>query len=495
MIPVRPPSSIAPSQRCMVCLRADLPAVSSRPKLRRNKLGKLARAGASERTSASTSARARFADAFAKHQAGHFAEAADVYRAILVEQPDHVDALHFLGVALHQAGDTQGALESIGRAIALAPNHADALNNRGNICKRLGRLDEAEADYRQALRARPDDAKIISNLGTVRRARGDLEGAVSLFRQAIALSPEHAPAWQNLGNTLGDLDRVHEALDALREALRLAPQSADSYRYLGALLSTVGRVDDAVDVYRQWQAHFPNDPRARHFLAACTGEDLPARASDACVRREFDDFAPMFDATLARLDYQTPGHVSHELARLFPAAAPTLAILDAGCGTGLCGPRLRAYARTLHGVDLSPAMVELARGRDAYDDLFIDELGAYLRAHTQRYDLIVSADTLVYFGDLGDVLVSAAGALIPGGTLLFTVERADEVRAPGGFLLTPQGRYGHTRDHLLHTLDAAGLVAPTLREVNLRKEADAWVVGYLVSARKAGGQARFSWSE
>ena len=36
-------------------------------------------------------------------------------------------------------------------------------------------------------------------------------------------------------------------------------------------------------------------------------------------------------------------------------------ILDAGCGTGLCGPLLRPLAARLVGVDLSEKMVELAR--------------------------------------------------------------------------------------------------------------------------------------
>ena len=36
-------------------------------------------------------------------------------------------------------------------------------------------------------------------------------------------------------------------------------------------------------------------------------------------------------------------------------------VLDAGCGTGLCGPLLRPYAKRLVGVDLSSGMLERAR--------------------------------------------------------------------------------------------------------------------------------------
>ena len=49
-------------------------------------------------------------------------------------------------------------------------------------------------------------------------------------------------------------------------------------------------------------------------------------------------------------------------ARLSPAKA--LDILDAGCGTGLCGPLLAPYARRLVGVDLSDGMLKHAREKN-----------------------------------------------------------------------------------------------------------------------------------
>ena len=44
------------------------------------------------------------------------------------------------------------------------------------------------------------------------------------------------------------------------------------------------------------------------------------------------------------------------------AVLDVLDVLDLGCGTGLCGPLLRPYARALAGVDLSPQMLERMRG-------------------------------------------------------------------------------------------------------------------------------------
>lgn len=420
--------------------------------------------------------------AIEQHKQGKAAEAAELYRSLLRENPEHPDALHFLGVAEAQLGLPEEALVHVSRALSIVPTHVDVLNNRGNILKKLGRLDDAEKDYRKALAARPDDANILSNLGTVLRHRGHYEEAESMFRRVIGMQPSHAAAWQNLGNTLSAQGRLDEALDAQREAFRLEPQSANAYRHLGAMLFAVGRKAEATEIYGRWLELFPDDPRARHLYAACTGDGVPARASDDCVRAEFERFAADFDANLARLEYKAPKLVEDEVTRRLGEVVPVLDVLDAGCGTGLCAGFLRSRARRLTGVDLSPAMIEQARNRSLYDALVVEELTAYLRRHPSAFDLVASADTLVYFGDLSDVIQACARALRAGGTLVFTVERMSETDGGAGFRLNPHGRYSHTRDYLAAELAGSGFRDAFFQPVDLRKEADAWVEGCLVSA-------------
>jgi predicted TPR repeat methyltransferase len=163
----------------------------------------------------------------------------------------------------------------------------------------------------------------------------------------------------------------------------------------------------------------------------------------------------------------------------------TLAVLDAGCGTGWCGPLLRPYARRLTGVDLSPAMVEQARARQVYDDLIVAELTAHLQAAAESYDFIASADTLVYFGDLLPICVAAAGALRPGGLLIFTLERANSPDAEDrGFCLQPHGRYCHSEPYVRRILGEAGFRVRGLAAGVLRKEMGQPVQGIVASACK-----------
>jgi predicted TPR repeat methyltransferase len=95
--------------------------------------------------------------------------------------------------------------------------------------------------------------------------------------------------------------------------------------------------------------------------AACLGIGVPERAPDAYVQEIFDDLADSFDSHLVdNLDYRAPGLVVEALSKLLPEQNADLDILDAGCGTGLCGLLLRPYARNLVGVDLSSKMLKKA---------------------------------------------------------------------------------------------------------------------------------------
>jgi len=304
------------------------------------------------------------------------------------------------------------------------------------------------------------------------------------YEKAIALRPDMADAHLNLGKALEALDQMQQALTAYRQAVMLRPFHFDSYRRLGAALYGWGRIDEAADVYRKWLSLEPENPLARHLLAACTGEAVPARASDDCVRNIFEGFADSFDQILEGLQYRAPALVAQAAAEVIGAPAARLDILDAGCGTGLCGEHVKPFARKLVGVDLSLEMLKRAGARRLYDELIMGELTAFVGAVPAAWDLIVSADTLVYFGDLSAAMSAAHRGLRPGGHIVFTLERADDDEARQGFRINPHGRYSHHETYVRQVLSAARLEARTLTHVHLRLELKKPVDGLLVVASR-----------
>jgi predicted TPR repeat methyltransferase len=135
----------------------------------------------------------------------------------------------------------------------------------------------------------------------------------------------------------------------------------------------------------------------------------------------------------------------------------------------------------LVGVDLSDGMLAHARDKNVYHALINAELADYAGANRDAFDLIVSADTLVYFGDLTRVITAFAGALRPHGLLVFTLEHADG--AVVDYRLQPHGRYSHGRGYVERLLTSAGL-RPKIVEAELRMEAGAPVPGLVIRAEK-----------
>jgi predicted TPR repeat methyltransferase len=222
------------------------------------------------------------------------------------------------------------------------------------------------------------------------------------------------------------------------------------------------------------------------MVAAFTGQNTPARAGDGFIRYSFDHFARTFDKKLEQLEYHAPELVAAATAKALGDPQANLDVVDAGCGTGWCGPLLRPYARRLIGVDLSPAMLEKARVRQVYDELVEAELTAYFQAAAaESRDLIASADTLVYFGDLRPLSAAVAHVLRPGGCFIFTIEKAgDAVPAGQGFFLQPHGRYCHTEQYARSVMEESGMKIREITPCVLRMELGKPVQGMVVSARK-----------
>ncbi len=401
---------------------------------------------------------------------------------MLAESPDSPDELHWLGVLLHQRGQAAAALDLLQRSIQLDPKNAAWHNDLGNVLTEQGLFREAADAFQSAIRIEPCDASQWNNLGSVFQRLDLPDSAATAYREAIRLKPDFASALQNLAQVLAVLGRENEAADYYCRAFVLPPHDGKSKKMLGIANYKLGRIDAAAEIYRLWLAEEPGNPEAAHLLAACSGDNVPARASDAYVEALFKDFAGHFDSKLVdSLAYSGPDLIAKALSRVAEVGQDLLA-LDAGCGTGLVGLKIRPYLGHLTGVDLSLPMLAHAKQTGVYDELLHGEISQYLGSRHEAFDLVAIADTLIYFGPLESLFSAAVGALKSRGLLIFTVEEDD--LSPAGFSLAPSGRYRHGREYLSGILDAAGLDLLALEPVILRQEWGAPVYGLVATARK-----------
>lgn len=280
-------------------------------------------------------------------------------------------------------------------------------------------------------------------------AAGDYAAAADILEQTLDLSPDWAPLWLALAES--------------REKLGRSEQAAFAYERAAALDAS-GALGVAMHLAR--------------FGAGPTPETAPK----PYVRALFDDYADRFDTHLTGpLSYRGPPLLRCALERI--GAAHFAAVVDLGCGTGLCGAQFRAASQHLTGVDLSPRMIETARAKAIYDRLVVGSNEDFLRAQPGgSASLVLAADVLVYTGDLAPVLAAVRHTLASGGYFAFTLQRAEE----GTYRVGSDLRYAHGEAYVRAAARAEGLEITLLEETATRREAGADVPGLVVVTTTPG---------
>ena len=225
--------------------------------------------------------------ALARHGAGALAEAAALYREVLVQEPEHVDALQMLGTIEHQLGRSEDALALFERALAIRPAHAGVLANRAAVELDRGEPARAAADAQAALVADPTRFSARLNLGLALDRLDRTTEAARAFRLASLQRPDHAAAllrWLRAAGQArqpaGVAERMRRPLPLLSADKRLALEAA-------AALEDGGQTGPALVLLNRLRAESPNDAQtatrietALRYASACALE-AQRRSGDA----------------------------------------------------------------------------------------------------------------------------------------------------------------------------------------------------------------------
>ncbi len=208
---------------------------------------------------------ATLSTALQRHQAGQLAEAEQMYRDLIQQDGDYVDARNMLGALLYQQNRFADALEQFERVMQLQPS-ADSYNSMGVALKGLHRIQEAADYYRKALELQPDRAEIHNNLGNTLRDFGKCDEAIAAYQQALTLRPNYAEAENNLGAAFKDAGQIDEAIAHYRMAIVLKPNYPEAHHNLGVALNAQGKPQEAGDYFRQAIALKADYPEALNSL-------------------------------------------------------------------------------------------------------------------------------------------------------------------------------------------------------------------------------------
>jgi len=119
----------------------------------------------------------RVEQAIQHHRRGEFEDAINAYKEILLDEPQNIQVLYHLGVALSDTEQWDNAIEHLNQAVELQSNHAEAHNSLGHAYSGKLEFNRAIESYQAAIASDQKYATAHFNLGCIKLKQGHfLEG-------------------------------------------------------------------------------------------------------------------------------------------------------------------------------------------------------------------------------------------------------------------------------------------------------------------------------
>jgi tetratricopeptide (TPR) repeat protein len=280
---------------------------------------------------AAVALREKFSRGAALHRQGKIADAERICREILLQRPDHFDALHLLGVIAHQTGHGDQAIEIFESAIVLKPDSAEAYNNRGIALNDLNRPADALASYDKAIALKPDFAEAYGNRGIALNDLNRPVDALASYDKAIALKPDYAEAYYNRGVALNNLKRPTDALTHYDKAIALKPDYAKAHLSQSLCFLQLGRLEQGWRQF-EWRKKGDKPTAARSFRQPLWlgNEDVSGKTLFIWCEQGLGDTVQFcrYVKLVEALGAKVVMSVQQPLRELLKQISPTIQIID-----------------------------------------------------------------------------------------------------------------------------------------------------------------------
>lgn len=189
------------------------------------------------------------------YAAGHFEQAAAVYRELLRAAPRELKLLVRLGATEYQLGAFPEAEKFFRTAVSIAPDSAQAEIGLGTSLLALDRSREAVPVLEKAVKLAPSDRMALRALGHAYQKQNDLFKGERVLKSLVAQDPQDAESWFYLGALLYDSNYYAPALEAFNHTLHLQPSNDRVQIYKAGALAQLGRTEEAGALYRSLATH------------------------------------------------------------------------------------------------------------------------------------------------------------------------------------------------------------------------------------------------
>lgn len=195
--------------------------------------------------------------ALALHQGGKIAEAAAIYRDILLADPNHVMAIHLLCLVAMNFDNAQMVLGLSEQGIRVEPKFAILYQDRATALRRLGFKDKALACIDQAI-GLEKNADFYDTRAAILRDMRRYHEAVEALQTAIQLETTTPKFYNHLGIVYGRMGANEEAICYFDAFITMRPKASEGYNNKANVLKAMGRYQEAIVAYEKALSIDPN---------------------------------------------------------------------------------------------------------------------------------------------------------------------------------------------------------------------------------------------
>lgn len=407
---------------------------------------------------------------------GKYAEAVSVYQVALDLQPNYADVYYNLGLSFAKLNRLLEAVNAFDALLTLIPTHVGALFQLGRLRMQQEKYELAMHLFSDVLAQFPEHTESQVNLGTCFLKQGQLASAKNHYLNALSSAPDDVQVLFNLGVLSMQQNNMAEALAYYLRVVNIDADHFDAHNNLAFIYLGMRDIPTALSHYQAALHLQPNNVALKHTIQILKQDKNITSSPIEYVRALFDSYADHFDVHLTQtLHYQTPQLLVEMMHQHITTPTTTWDVLDLGCGTGLSGEGFKGKVHTLVGVDISEKMLAVAAQKNIYNELVLTDILSFLQNKRDCYDLVIAADTLVYFGDLQEAFTLINQALKQKGLFLFNLE----ISASNAFQMTESGRFAHSKQYITEIAMKVGLICLEVKAATLRIQNKQPVEGYL----------------
>lgn len=148
-----------------------------------------------------------------------YQDVVELSQALLIEDPQDLDALATIGIAFTEMGEHEKALKALNYHNTLSGQNADVHEAKGCALYRLGDYEKAEKSFRRALALEPNHASALRNTGVLLVQQGEHQEGYAMLERSFALNREDYRTLYALAYAETTVHRYKAAAARLHELL------------------------------------------------------------------------------------------------------------------------------------------------------------------------------------------------------------------------------------------------------------------------------------